>query len=450
MLDLLKQDLDERVPHLLAEHQVPGVGVGVRVGEEVVATGYGVTNLEHPLHVDEHTIFQVGSISKTFVGVIAAQLDSEGVLLLDDPVAPLLRDLGPIDHRITMRHLLTHSSGIDAQHMIGSAREILADNADDSIQASIKHFADDALMFDPGSDFSYSGPGFMVAGAAIERALNMRWKEALVQRVLKPAKMSHTFTTADEVITHRVAAPHDISAEQAVVARNQGWQLGWQLPGWDVPGGGVLSSASELMKYAHYAWNQAQQYDLFVPIRDRGQPGASIGLGWMVEQRRGHTAVGHNGLTIGYASRFLTVPEKQIAFTTLTNSLKGDSLNTSLERIMWDHLLRSRDPSEKRLAKPPAGLEGVYECGFYGDVELRRKDDSGSFALHPVGEPESSGGFVIEPPSIPHIVHVEPGVLTSDPSSDLAEHTVAYVLNDQARVRALRIGERIARRRDNL
>src|SRR5699024_9609705 len=78
-----------------------------------------------PLPVTGETIFQIGSISKTFVGVLAAQLETEGLLDLNAPVAPLLRDLGSIDHRITMRHLLTHSSGIDAQYMIGRARELL-------------------------------------------------------------------------------------------------------------------------------------------------------------------------------------------------------------------------------------------------------------------------------------------------------------------------------------
>src|SRR5699024_12287618 len=122
-----------------------------------------VTTVPPPIPITGDTSVQVGSIPKTFVGIIAAQLETEGRLDINAPVAPLLRDLGNVDHRITMRHLLTHSSGIDAQYMIGDARQILSNHADDSIQASIKHFANDPLLFEPGTDFSYSGPGFMVA-----------------------------------------------------------------------------------------------------------------------------------------------------------------------------------------------------------------------------------------------------------------------------------------------
>src|SRR5699024_1304593 len=131
---------------------------------------------------------------------------------------------------------------------------------------SIQHYANDPLMFAPGTDFSYSGPGFMVAGAVIERTLNQRWATILHQRVLEPAGMAHTFTTADEVMTYRVAAPHDTRNGAPHLARNEGWQLGWQLPGWDVPGGGVLSSVGELMNYAEDSWHQAASYGFFTRL----------------------------------------------------------------------------------------------------------------------------------------------------------------------------------------
>jgi len=446
MLDNLKSALEEQVPALLQEFRVPGVAIAIRTGPKVLTTGYGMTSIADPLPVTGETIFQIGSISKTFVGVLAAQLETEGLLDLNAPVAPLLRDLGSIDHRITMRHLLTHSSGIDAQYMIGRARELLKDGADDSIQASIQHYANDPLMFAPGTDFSYSGPGFMVAGAVIERTLNQRWATILHQRVLEPAGMAHTFTTADEVMTYRVAAPHDTRNGAPHLARNEGWQLGWQLPGWDVPGGGVLSSVRELMNYAEYSWNQAPNYGFFTTLMNRGVPGHDIAYGWKKEQRRGQTVVGHSGLTIGYSSRFYLLPERQMAYASLTNSLKGEPLNTAIERILLDHLLGPAEPQEAQVSELPSGVEGVYDCGFYGEVELTKRADSEGFTLQPLQQRTDTGGFVIEPPRIGALYPAHGNLLSSDPSAEIPTNTVPYIRNDDGDVVALRIGERIAKR----
>lgn len=446
-LHALKDRLDTEIPQILERLGAPGTAIAVRSGTDAFSTGYGVTNVLHPLPITGDTIFQVGSISKTFVGIIAAQLEKEGRLDINAPVAPLLRDLGNVDHRITMRHLLTHSSGIDAQYMIGDARQILSNHADDSIQASIKHFANDPLLFEPGTDFSYSGPGFMVAGAVIERTLNARWADILRERVLRPAGMEQTFTTADEVMTYRVAAPHDVDDDGSpYLARNQGWQLGWQLPGWDVPGGGVLSSVNELMKYAEYAWSANQEQGFFATLMNRGVPGHDIGYAWKQEQRRGRTVMGHNGLTIGYSSRFYTVPEENLAYAILTNSLQGAAVNNAVERIILDELYGQAEVQDSPTTQLSEGLAGVYDSGFYGQVELAVRPDGNSYTLRSLQTPHDAGGFIIEPPFIECLVPVGDGLLSSDPGAEIPEATVPYIRDENGRVTALRIAERISKR----
>ncbi|MDQ4214536.1 serine hydrolase domain-containing protein [Microbacterium capsulatum] len=440
--------LDERVPALLDELQVPGVGIGLSLGGESVATGYGVTNLEHPLPVTGDTIFQVGSISKTFVGLIAAQLEAEGLLDIEAPIAPLLADLGALDPRITMRHLLTHGSGIDAQYMIGRAGELLANHADDSIAASIRHFADDALMFAPGTDFSYSGPGFMVAGAVIERITGRAWADVLRERVLVPAGMAQTFTTADEAITYRVAAPHDITDGVARLARNEGWQRGWQLPGWDVPGGGVLSTGRELMRYAAYARRRDPELGFTRCLASRGVPGQEVGYAWMREHRRGRAAFGHDGLTIGYASRFRMIPEDDFAYAILSNSVKGKRITRALEAV----LLEARYGAEERVEVAPFDAEthrdlvGRYDCGFYGQVDLRVREDRRAFELISLPAARQDGTFTIDPLSSPWLLPRGESVLSSDPGVEDPEQSIAYVRDGSGAVTALRIGDRIARR----
>ena len=447
-LTQLAEALHARVPALLEEHAVPGVGVSIRVGGETVALGFGVTNLEHPLPVTGETIFQVGSISKTFVGLIAAQLEAEGVLDIDAPVAPLLADLGALDPRITMRHLLTHGSGIDAQYMIGRAQELLAHHADDSIQASIQHYADDELMFDPGSEFSYSGPGFMVAGAVIERVTGKAWADVLQERVLDPAGMQQTFTQADQAITHRVAAPHDIAEDAPRLARNEGWQLGWQLPGWDVPGGGVLSTPEQLMRYAAFAEAEDPRVHFSTTLAPQYEPGLEVGYAWMKSLKRGIPAIGHDGLTIGYASRFMILRDAGIAYSVLSNSVKGKPLVRAVEQVILDALLGPEAPLEVAPFDPEkyAFLEGLYDCGFYGQVRLRIRDDRQAFELIALPANRQDGTFTIDPLSSPWLLPAGDGLLSVAPGDSDPDHFVPYVCNDAGEATALRISSRIARK----
>src|SRR5699024_2527579 len=237
----------------------------------------------------------------------------------------------------------------------------------------------------------------------------------LRERCLRPAGMEQTFTTADEVMTYRVAAPHDVDDDGSpYLARNQGWQLGWQLPGWDVPGGGVLSSVNELMKYAEYAWSANQEQGFFTTLKNRGVPGHDIGYAWKQEQRRGRTVMGHNGLTIGYSSRFYTIPEENLAYAILTNSLQGAAVNNAVERIILDELYGQAEVQDSPATQLSEGLAGVYDSGFYGQVELAVRPDGNSYTLRSLQTPHDAGGFIIEPPFIECLVPVGDGLLSSE------------------------------------
>src|SRR5215470_17633330 len=107
--------LDACVPAAMARTGVPGVAVGVCLGSEEFAAGYGVTSVENPLPVHDETLFQIGSVSKTFTATAIMALVERGRLTLDDPVRrhiPMFRLAGDgIAEQITVRHLLTHTGG---------------------------------------------------------------------------------------------------------------------------------------------------------------------------------------------------------------------------------------------------------------------------------------------------------------------------------------------------
>lgn len=102
-------------------------------------------------------------------------------------------------------------------------------------------------------------------------------------------------------------------------------------------------------------------------------PGLDIGYAWMREQRRGLLSVGHDGLTIGYASRFRMLPDADLGYAVLTNSVKGKPLAREIERLILDEMLGPVQPIVPPAFDPDAfaHLEGLYDCGFYGQVRLR-------------------------------------------------------------------------------
>lgn len=441
--------LDGQVPEILSEHGVPGAAVGVLAAGETTLRGYGITNTAHPLPVDPDTIFQVGSISKTLLGSVIGRLADRGQVDLGEPVAPMFPGTG-IDQRITLRHLMTHTSGIDAQNMIADAPNLLADHADDSIQASLPHFVHRPLLFAPGTDYSYSGPGIMVAAAMVERVTGRHYADVLQDEVLDPAGMSATFTTADQVVTRRVAAPHGRDGRgRPLLLIDQGWQRHWQLPGWDVPGGGVLSTARDLMRYAVHVTSPGAPSGLFRVQAHRGGPGRDIGLGWMLDERAGNPAMSHDGLTIGYASRLVLVPSRRLAYTILTNSLDGWSVAEAVERLILtaafgESPARALSPVGDELAD---ALLGTYDCGFYGTITLVRGARAGEMRVIANQAPTGPNQYVIALDSPDRLVLAPPDTLVAltAEGSPLGD-ALSFVREPDGTVSALRHHDRIAHR----
>ncbi|MEV7781567.1 serine hydrolase domain-containing protein [Kitasatospora sp. NPDC088351] len=442
--------LDSQVPEILARHGVPGVAVGVLADGGTTLLGYGVTNVAHSLPVDPDTIFQVGSISKTLLGFVVGRLVDRGRVELDAPVAPLFPAGTGIDERITLRHVITHTSGIDAQNMIADAPRLLADHADDSIQASLAHFVRRPLLFPPGTDYSYSGPGIMLAAAVVERVTGRHYADVLQDEVLDPAGMAGTFTTADQVVTRRVAAPHGRDPEgRATLLTDQGWQRHWQLPGWDVPGGGVLSSVRDLIRYAAYVTSPEAPGGLFRPQGHRGSPGRDVGLAWMLEERAGSPVMAHDGLTIGYAARLVLMPSRGLCYTVLTNSIEGATVAEEIERLILTAVLGEQPSRELR----PIGDEladallGTYDCGFYGTVTLVRGAAEGEMGVIADQAPVDPDQYLVELASPGRLVLAPPDTLVAlaEDGSPLGD-ALSFVREPDGTVSALRYHERIAHR----
>ena len=321
----------------MAGATVPGVAVGVRVGSSEVMAGYGVTSVEDPLPVHERTLFQIGSVSKTFTAAAIMALVERGRLTLDDPVGRLLPTFRlptpGLAERVTVRHLLTHTAGFLGDWFL--VRPPVVGEGDDALARVVDLLAEVPQLFPPGGGWSYNNAGFALAGRVVEVLTGRPYASALRDLVLGPLGLAGTFVTADEAITHRTALPH-ASAKRPRILRGAGWQPGWQLGRADVPLGGLISSVHDLLGWARFhlglppgstrrpgaarARDHRRDADASRPGRRQRRPRR---VAWMLRTVGGRRFVGHGGLTTGYATAFTLVPDAGAAVVVLTNATPG-------------------------------------------------------------------------------------------------------------------------------
>ncbi|WP_025156922.1 serine hydrolase domain-containing protein [Leifsonia aquatica] len=448
--ELLERVSERAVETHRQEAAVPGVVVGISVAGHRTVQGFGTTSVDDPLPVDGRTLFQIGSISKTFVALLVARAVAHGVLRLDQSVAELLPGAG-VDPRITVLHLLTHSSGVSGDAMIRDAPLLLADRGDDGIDVAVARLAGRPLDFAPGSAWSYSNAGIMLAAAVLEAVDGRPYVDQLQEDIVRPLGMRTTFTTADEAITHRVAVPQGVADGAPVVLRDAGWQRHWQLPGWDVPGGGIVSTADDLLAYAEHLLSGAEPAALLDPHRTRDHPGESFALTWYLDDHDGLRVAWHDGLTTGYCARLLLVPSEATAVVVLTNGTEGERVHTAVAAAVVSAITsaivgETASPVGLDPDADPSGIAGDYDAGVYGVLRLT---PAGRGRLNAIAVPDEegpTGRYQLPPPSYDLLAVRTDGDLQVVEPASTAGTVIGCRWDQRGRVQALRIAERLAPR----
>jgi CubicO group peptidase (beta-lactamase class C family) len=364
-------DLAAQLRSVAEHHHLPGTAAGVLMGDEVFTAAHGVTNVDSPAPVTPETLFQVASVTKTFTSAAVMLLVQEGRLALSDPVARSLPDLGPATgldfEAITIERLLSHQSGFDGDHLF------VQGEWDD-----LSVLADARRLFEPGTEFSYNNAAFSIAGAVIEAVTGQLYESFVRARLLKPLGMKTAAFTADEAITYSVAAPHWVNGEDAMVIRGLGWQPGWELGPVDRPAAGLLASAEQLLTWCRFQWTgtaldgseilSRESLDrLHTPVVAVSRV-EEVGLDWYVWRIADVTAIGHGGLTAGYCTELVVVPERQFAFVGLTNGTNGDPVNDAMRRWALGHFagIEERDlEPDPAVVVDPARVIGRYAHAFW-------------------------------------------------------------------------------------
>ena len=230
---------------------MPGAALGilrVRPGrdDELAEVACGVLNKDTGVPVTTDSLFQIGSISKVWTATLALQLADEGLLDLDAPVAEVLPELRLADpdvtKQVTMRHLLTHTSGIDGDVFTDTGR------GDDCVEKYVAQLGDAAQNHPLGATWSYCNSGFALAGRVIEKLTGGTWDAALTRRICRPLGLTHTVTLPEEALLYRTAVGH-VGEETDEISRAPVWML----PRSVGPAGLICSSTADVLAFARHA-----------------------------------------------------------------------------------------------------------------------------------------------------------------------------------------------------
>ncbi|MGI8549370.1 MAG: serine hydrolase domain-containing protein [Dehalococcoidia bacterium] len=233
-------ELDQQIQNAMTALHVPGVAVGLILAGRTYAQGYGVANVNLSLPVDTDTLFQIGSVSKTYTATALMQLVEAGALSLDEPVRRYLPDLHLADERVaadvTPRQLLNHTSDFFGDTTGAPNRN------EDALATFVGQMEKLPQLAPLGWTFNYSNAAVMLAGRLLEVVSGHSFEDVVSRSVLAPLNMSRSFYFADQAISYGVAAGHTLKNGQAVLNPY------WALPRQANPAGGVASSVTDQLQ----------------------------------------------------------------------------------------------------------------------------------------------------------------------------------------------------------
>jgi len=324
--------VDEYIEAQMRAQHIPGLSLAVvQAGKVVKTKGYGLASIELNVHATPDTVYQLQSITKSFVACGIMLLAEDGKLGLDDKITNYLSGLPPAWSSVTVRHLLTHTSGIP--NFIsdqGSGKEIIAfAQKASSSEEIIGWAAGRPLKFAPGEGRRYSSTGYHLLGMVIEKVSGKPWGQFLHERIFAPLGMTRTrvWSTAD-IIPNRASGYTNFGSLQNGL---------WFTPAYmESAAGGLGSTVQDMAR-----WESALQAgtilklptlaQMEVPIKlnngsiVQGNDGTRYGLGWDLQTYQGHSIMGHGGDHLsGFTANFSRFTDDKLAVIVLTNLMPLD------------------------------------------------------------------------------------------------------------------------------
>jgi CubicO group peptidase (beta-lactamase class C family) len=342
--------IDEYIATRMSRLHIPGVSLAIlRDGRIIKAQGYGFANLELRASATKDTVYEIGSITKQFTAAAVMALVEDGKLHLDDSIAKYFPEAPQTWDGITIRHLLTHTSGIQnhvaVPHWLDVFRTNLAFETTPTRDDLLKMFFKLPLEFQPGETWAYDNTGYYLLGIVIEKVSGKSYWQFLDERIFKPLGMNATRNTDPQPIVPSRASGYEWKNDHF---ENRPILL----PSIGYSAGSLLSTVEDMVKwdaalYSEKLLKKSSLDQMWTPAvtKDRADAPFNYGFGWFIDNYRGHRLVQHSGGTPGFSSVIYRFLDDKLTIIILTNHSDRivDQLAIDLAGICEPALKRPND-----------------------------------------------------------------------------------------------------------
>jgi CubicO group peptidase (beta-lactamase class C family) len=343
----------DRIYAAWARPDSPGCSVAIYKGGRIdYARGYGLASLEHDLPITPDSVFYVGSLSKQFTAMAAALAIQQGRLGLDDPIRKHLPELPDYATRITVRHLIHHTSGLRDYNTLLSIAGRRGDAAFDNATVLRIAARQKQLNFEPGSEYLYSNTGYTLLATIVERATGTPFADFAARQIFEPLGMHVSHFHVDETRTVK---------GRAFAFSRQGGSFGLDTPSNERAGaGGLFTNVRDLLHWdENFYTARVGGRALIAQLQTPGtlDDGSRLNYAWglQIGTYRGLPAVEHGGSLGGYRAHLLRFPDQHVSVAALCNL--GDIVPGTLARATADVALGGRftEAKPKPAAQPGTG-----------------------------------------------------------------------------------------------
>jgi CubicO group peptidase (beta-lactamase class C family) len=304
------RQVDEYVRAAMQEQHIPGLALAVlKNGKPVKLKGYGLANIEHAVPVTPRTVFKLCSVSKQIIAAGVMLLVEANVVELDHPIARHLDGTPDTWSQITVRHLLTMTSGLPVESPAWSPLQVAVD------EEIVRAAREEELRFAPGEKGEYCNLGYFLLAQIIQRAGGLPWAEFFRERIFAPLGMSNTrVTTEAEIVQNRAAgyewqkSTHKIPAPILTIR----------------PSGAFLSTVADMAKWeaslsGAILLERATLDQMWTAVTLNDGTTHPYGFGWAVEEIDGRKVVRHGGGLPGFRSHSLRFLQERVSVIVLAN-----------------------------------------------------------------------------------------------------------------------------------
>jgi CubicO group peptidase (beta-lactamase class C family) len=301
--------VDDFIKVEMKRQHIPGLSLAVvKDGKIIKAEGYGLANIKNQIPARPDTVYKIASVSKQFIATGIMLLVQEDRLNLDDPISKYLEGTPATWKAITIRHLLTHTSGIVREAPGFDPFKIQSDT--DVIKSA--YFQ--PLRFAPGEKWEYCNTGYFALAEVIRKVSGQPWTEYLNDKVFKPSEMNTTFPTNTKV---------------SVPNRAHGYVDNLKLKDADDwpalrPSGAFLSTVLDLAKwdavlYTDKILNDSTRRQMWTAVKLNDGVSYPYGFGWYLGSIKGHRLVHHSGGMPGARAEFARFVDDRLTIIVLMN-----------------------------------------------------------------------------------------------------------------------------------